>query len=105
MGNWRENLEKLRVWIDDEQPDNIAENVHKAHQNKSASEVFLQTLLNSVEELLKKEIIRIPNTNKAFVPEKFLVFLSAEADKDLRDDKRKFFEQSLSALILVFSQV
>lgn len=53
-----------------------------------------------MEELLKKEIIRIPNTNKAYVPEKFLVFLSAEADKDLRDDKRKFFEQSLSALIL-----
>jgi len=100
MANWRENLEKLRIWIDGEQPDYIAENVIKAHQNKSASEVFLQTLLKSVEELLKKEIIRIPNTNKAFVPEKFLVFLSAEADKDLRDDKRKFFEQSLSALIL-----
>ncbi len=100
MANWRENLEKLRVWIDDEQPDKIAENVIKAHQNKSASEVFLQKLLHSIEELLKKEIIRIPNTNKAFVPEKFLVFLSAEADKDLRDEKRKFFEQSLSALLL-----
>lgn len=100
MANWRENLEKLRIWIDGEQPDNIAENVIKVHQNKSASEVFLQTLLNSVEELLKKEITRIPNTNIAYVPEEFLVFLSAEADKNLRDDKRKFFEQSLSVLIL-----
>ena len=62
--------------------------------------MFLQKLLNSIEELLRREIIRIPNTNKAYVPEKFLVFLSAEADKTLRDDKRKFFEQSLSALIL-----
>ncbi len=100
MANWRKNLEKLRIWIDGEQPENIAENVIKVHQNKSASEVFLQTLLNSVEELLKKEITRIPNTNKAYVPEEFLVFLSAEADKNLRDDKRKFFEQSLSVLIL-----
>jgi len=76
MANWRENLEKLRGWIDGEQSDEIAEKVIKAHQNKSASEVFLQKLLKSVEELLKEEIIRIPNTNKIYVPEKFLVFLS-----------------------------
>jgi hypothetical protein len=100
MANWRENLEKLRIWIDGEYQSNISENVLKAHENKSVSELFLQKLLNSVEELLRQEIVRIPNTNKAYVPEKFLVFLSAEADKDLRDDKRKFFEQSLSGLIL-----
>ena len=100
MANWRENLEKLRTWIDGEQQSDISENVIKAQENKSPSEVFLQKLLNSVEALLKQEIVRIPNTNKAFVPEKFLVFLSAEADKDLRDDKRRFFEQSLSGLIL-----
>ena len=100
MANWRENLEKLRTWIDGEQQSDISENVIKAQESKSPSEVFLQKLLNSVEALLKQEIVRIPNTNKAFVPEKFLVFLSAEADKDLRDDKRQFFEQSLSGLIL-----
>ncbi len=100
MANWRENLEKLRIWIDGEHQSNISENVLKAHENKSVSELFLQKLLNSVEGLLRQEIVRIPNTDKAYVPEKFLVFLSAEADKDLRDDKRKFFEQSLSGLIL-----
>lgn len=100
MSNWREHLEKLRGWIDSEQSDKVAENVIKAHDNKSESELFLLKLLNSVEALLRQEIIRIPNTNKAYVPEKFLVFLSAEADQSLRDDKRKFFEQSLSALIL-----
>ncbi len=98
--NWRENLEKLRVWIDGEQNSDISENVIKAHDNKSASELFLQKLLISIEGLLKQEITRIPNTNKTYIPEKFLVFLSAETDKTLRDDKRKFFEQSLSALIL-----
>lgn len=34
--NWRENLEKLRVWIDGEQHSDISENVIKAHDNKSA---------------------------------------------------------------------
>ncbi len=100
MANWRENLEKLRSWIDSEKQDNVAENVIKAHENKSESELFLQKLLNSVEVILKAEIIRIPNTNKAYVPEKFLVFISEDADKTLRDDKRKFFEQSLNALIM-----
>ena len=100
MANWRENLEKLRTWIDGEQQSDISENVIKAQENKSPSEVFLQKLLNSVEALLKQGIVRIPNTNKAYIPEKFLVFLSAETDKTLRDEKRKFFEQSLSALIL-----
>jgi hypothetical protein len=98
--NWRENLEKLRVWIDGEQHSDISENVIKAHDNKSASELFLQKLLNSIEGLLKQEITRIPNTDKTYIPEKFLVFLSAETDKTLRDDKRRFFEQSLGALIL-----
>ena len=100
MANWRENLEKLRILIDGEQQTDITDNVVKAHENKSPSELFLQKLLNSTEDLLKQEIVRIPNTNKAYIPEKFLVFVSAEADKDLRDDKRKFFEQSLSVLIL-----
>ena len=100
MANWRDNLEKVRQWIDGERQSDISGNVVKAHENKSDSELFLQKLLNSIEALLKQEIVRIPNTNKAYIPEKFLVFLSAETDKPLRDEKRRFFEQSLSALIL-----
>lgn len=98
--NWRQNLEKLRLWIDGETSSDISENVLKAGENKSSSEIFLQKLLNSIEILLKQEIIRIPNTNKAYIPEKFLVFLSAETDKTLRDDKRRFLEQNLGVLIL-----
>ena len=30
MANWRDNLEKVRVWIDGEKPDGIAENIVKA---------------------------------------------------------------------------
>ena len=31
MANWRENLEKLRGWIDGERQSDISENVIKAH--------------------------------------------------------------------------
>ncbi len=92
-------LDGIRRWIDNEPEDAIAQNIQKAHDNKSESELFLQKLLNEVEAVLKSEIVRVPNTNKAYAPEKFVVFLSEEADKNLRRDKREFFENGLSVMI------
>lgn len=100
MVNWKENFEKIRRWIDGEQYDQIPVKIENVQQNKSESEIFLQKLLNSLEELLKKEITRIPNTNKAYIPERFFIHLSNEANKSLPDNKRKFFEQGLSSIIL-----
>lgn len=91
--------EKIRRWIDDEPEDALPENIRKAHDNKSESELFLQKLLNEIEAVLKREIVRVPNTNRAYAPERFAVYLSDAADKNLRRDKREFFEQGLSALI------
>lgn len=99
MANLLEGWDKIRRWVDNEPEDGIPENIEKAHDNKSESELFLLRLLNEVEAVLKREIVRIPNTNKAYAPEKFVVYLSDETDKNLRRDKREFFEQSLSALI------
>ncbi len=99
MANLIEGWDKIRRWIDNEQEDTIPENIQKAYDNKSESEVFLQRLLNEVEAVLKREIVRIPNTNKAYAPERFIVFLSDEVDKKLPRDKREFFEQGLSVLI------
>ena len=92
-------LSGIRRWIDNEPEDAVAEHIQKAHENKSESELFLQRLLSEVEAVLKNEIVRIPNTNKAYAPEKFVVYLSGEADKNLRRDKREFFENGLSAMI------
>jgi len=92
-------LDGIRRWIDNEAEDAVAENIQQAHDNKSESELFLLKLLNEVEAVLKREIVRIPNTNKAYAPEKFVVYLSDETDKNLRHDKREFFEQGLSVLI------
>ncbi len=99
MANLLEGWDKIRRWIDNEPEDVISEGIQKAHDNKSESELFLQKLLNEVEAVLKREIVRIPNTNKAYAPEKFIVYLSDESDKNLRRDKREFFEQGLSVLI------
>lgn len=99
MANLIDSWDKIRRWVDNEPEDAVAENIQKAHDNKSESELFLQRLLNEVETVLKREIVRIPNTNKAYAPEKFIVYLSDETDKNLPRDKREFFEQGLSVLI------
>ena len=99
MANLLDGWDKIRRWVDNEPEDSISENIEKAHDNKSESELFLLKLLSEVEAVLKTEIVRIPNTNKAYAPEKFVVYLSDETDKNLRRDKREFFEQGLSALI------
>ncbi len=95
FGGW----DIIRRWIDNEPEDAIPENIQRAHDNKSESELFMLRLLNEVEAVLKREITRVPNTNKAYAPEKFIVYLSDEIDKKLRRDKREFFEQGLSVLI------
>ena len=95
LGGW----DKIRRWVDNEPEDAVPENIQKAHDNKSESELFMLRLLNEVEAVLKREIVRVPNTNRAYAPEKFMVFLSDETDKNLRRDKREFFEQGLSVLI------
>ena len=92
-------LNEIRRWVDGEAADDIAAGVIKAHDNKSASELFLQNILRRVETVLTDEIVRLPRDKKAYVPEQFVVFLSAEADKNLRRDKREFFERGLSGLI------
>jgi len=99
MANLLNGWDKIRRWVDNEPEDELAENIQKAQDNKSESEMFLQRLLNEVEAVLKKEIVRIPNTSKAYAPEKFVVYLSDETDKNLRRDKREFFEDGLSVLI------
>lgn len=99
MANIFDGWNKLRQWIDNEPEDTIPANIEKAHDNKSESELFMLRLLNEAETVLKREITRVPNTNKAYAPDKFVVYLSEETDKNLRRDKREFFEQGLSALI------
>jgi hypothetical protein len=95
LGGW----DKIRRWIDNEPEDTRPEITEKAPENKSESELFMLKLLAEVEKVLKQEIVRVPNTNKAYAPEKFVVYLSDKTDKSLRRDKREFFEQGLGVLI------
>lgn len=104
MLNWKDNWERLRRFIDNEEEDRIPDGIEAARRKRSESETFLQMLIEAVEENLRHEITRIPNAQKAYVPSAFKIFLSADAHKNLRDDKRRFFEQGLSAVVLERAQ-
>lgn len=93
MTNWRD---KLRRWIDG---DDLNETAILEKSEDYESEKFLRKLLQKVDEVLKLEIVRLP-TGKAYVPNRFYVYLNENDDKNLRKDKRSFFEQALSELIL-----
>lgn len=97
-------LEKLRRWIDGVEDLSAAEKVLQDSRNiglrKSKSELFLQKLLQEIEMVLKDEVTRIPDSKKAYVPPKFIVFISSDEEKSLPKDKREFFEQFLSGRIL-----
>lgn len=95
MTNWRD---KLRKWIDADDLEEADKVLIQKSENYE-SEKFLRKLLQKVDELLKLEIIRLPN-GKTYVPSHFIVYLNEEDDKNLRQDKRIFFEQALSELIL-----
>lgn len=100
MANW---IEKLRRWIDSENNlyavEEVLQSSEKAGQNKTKSELFLQKLLQEIETVLNDEIIRNPRRKNAYVPERFIVFISSDKEKSLPKEKRDFFEQFLSAQI------
>jgi FHA domain len=99
--NIKENLRKLRVWIDGdknlEKSDGVFEEVKD--RKKSESEDFLQTLSMKIKDVLENEVVRPPNGKTAYVPSLFIVFISEPDEALLPKRKREFFEQTLSALI------
>ena len=95
-------LDKLRNWIDSDEfieTDKILIQKSVSYE----SENFLRQLLQKVDELLLKEIVRLPN-GKVYVPARFIIYLSKEENDKLRKDKRKFIEETLSDLILEKAQ-
>jgi hypothetical protein len=99
-----EKLESLRHLIDvEDQPEERADRLAiEAERSirQSRAERALQRIAMAVDALLAEEIIRTPS-GKAYVPEKFVVFLNPQDDRDWQGRKREFVQQELSEMILV----
>ena len=98
-----EKLEQVREWIDtDDVPEERANEFALAASDnlqQSRAERALQRIVMAIDALLAEEIIRTP-TGKAYVPERFVVFLNPSDDGDWQGRKREFVQQELAGMIL-----
>lgn len=99
MVNWRERLEKLRRWVDDE---NLPE-IGSLKIERFDSEIFLQKVLQKIDEVLQHEIVRSP-IGETYIPSGFTVFIGSDDYNTLPENKRDFFEKVLCQLMLKKAQ-
>jgi hypothetical protein len=104
---WRELFDYITGKLDaarqaiDVEPEHRAEVV--AYQTKQAieqsrAERFLQQMAQAVDAVLREEIIRTPS-GKAYIPERFVIFLNPEDDRALQGKKRDFVKTELAQII------
>ena len=78
-----EKIESARRLIDIDENEKSDEFALKVYQKieQSRAEQILQKMAQAVAAILSEEIIRTPS-GKAFVPEKYVIFLNAQDDHD-----------------------
>lgn len=89
-------LEKIRRWLDGEEAETALEDaIREAEKNpKSAAEDFIVRVARAVEEVMRREVIRLPQ-GSVLIPSEYIIFISEEDDQEWRGVKRRGLEESL----------
>ena len=89
-------LDKVRRWIDGDSTEMVLENAARDAQVKprSIAEEFIVKLARSVEEVMQREMVPLPQ-GTTLIPTEYIIFLSDEDDKEWRGVKRRGLEQGL----------
>jgi hypothetical protein len=89
-------LDKVRRWIDGDSAEMVLENAARDAQVKprSQAEEFIVKLARSVEEVMQREMVPLPQ-GTTLIPTEYIIFLSEEDDKEWRGVKRRGLEQGL----------
>lgn len=87
-------IESIRRWIDGETTDDILEEVDEQAHPRRASEEFLVKIAREVEAAMQREMFTPPG-GPTYIPREYIVYLSADDDKDWQGDKRRGLEQGL----------
>lgn len=89
-------LDKVRRWIDGDNAEAVLENAARDAQVKprSVAEEFIVKLARSVEEVMQREMVPLPQ-GTTLIPTEYLIFLSEEDDKEWQGVKRRGLEQGL----------
>ncbi len=87
-------LESIRKWIDGEQGEDLLEAADEHSKPRRIWEEFLVKIAREVEAVMQREMFTPPG-GLTYIPREYLVYLSAEDDKDWQGDKRRGLEQGL----------
>ena len=87
-------LESIRKWIDGETGEGLLEAADEAAKPRRIWEEFLVRIAREVEAVMQREMFTPPG-GPTYIPREYIVYLSAEDDKDWQGDKRRGLEQGL----------
>jgi len=87
-------LESIRRWIDGEQGEDLLEAADEHSKPRRVWEEFLVKIAREVEAVMQREMFTPPG-GLTYIPREYVVYLSADDDKDWQGDKRRGLEQGL----------
>src|SRR5712691_9194707 len=87
-------LESIRKWIDGETGRDLLEAADEHAKPRRIWEEFLVKIAREVEAVMQREMFTPPG-GPTYIPREYIVYLSAEDDKDWQGDKRRGLEQGL----------
>jgi FHA domain/FhaA, N-terminal domain len=87
-------LDSIRRWIDGETGEGLLEAADEHTRPRRIWEEFLVKIAREVEAVMQREMFTPPG-GPTYIPREYLVYLSADDDKDWQGDKRRGLEQGL----------
>src|SRR6059036_2196221 len=87
-------IDSIRRWIDGETADDVLEEADEHTRPRRVWEEFLVKIAREVESVMQREMFTPPG-GPTYIPREYIVYLSAEDDKDWQGDKRRGLEQGL----------
>ncbi len=87
-------IESIRKWIDGESGEDLLESADEHSKPRRIWEEFLVKIAREVEAVMQREMFTPPG-GPTYIPREYVVYLSAEDDKDWQGDKRRGLEQGL----------
>src|SRR6266576_1934139 len=87
-------IETIRKWIDGETGQDLLESADEHAKPRRIWEEFLVKIAREVEAVMQREMFTPPG-GPTYIPREYVVYLSAEDDKDWQGDKRRGLEQGL----------
>lgn len=87
-------MESIRKWIDGETAEDLVEFADEHAKPRRIWEEFLVKIAREVEAVMQREMFTPPG-GPTYIPREYVVYLSADDDKDWQGDKRRGLEQGL----------